>query len=31
MCGTAMARKKKKGSAGREGKLVVTFDEERRR
>ncbi|NXN36859.1 NOL12 protein, partial [Rhinoptilus africanus] len=30
--GTAMGRKKKmKGSGGREGRLVVTFDEERRR
>ncbi|NWW86399.1 NOL12 protein, partial [Rhynochetos jubatus] len=29
--GTAMGRKKKKGPGGREGRLVVTFDEERRR
>lgn len=30
--GTAMSRKKrKKGAGGREGRLVVTFDEERRR
>lgn len=29
--GTAMGRKNKKGPGGREGRLVVTFDEERRR
>ncbi|NXW43243.1 NOL12 protein, partial [Nyctiprogne leucopyga] len=29
--GAAMGRKKKKGSGSREGRLVVTFDEERRR